>query len=250
MTKCILIPLPSTDFDPTECAVPWQLLSENGIKIQFATPDGKVAQCDQRMINGDGLGLFSSSLIADTNGRDAYASLEQSEEFNHPIKWTDINESQFDGLLLPGGHAPGMKEYLESDILQKTVVKFFASKKPVGAICHGVLLAARSKVESRSVLFGRKTTALQGRQELLAWLLSWLWRRNYYRTYPQLLESEVRSLLQFSDDFIGGPLPKSRDSADQLTHGFTVQDGNYLSARWPGDAHKFAADYLRMLGSV
>jgi len=42
-------------------------------------------------------------------------------------------------------------------------------------------------------------------------------------------------------------LPLVRDSANNLNPGFVVQDGNYLSARWPGDAHKFATCFSKML---
>lgn len=39
-----------------------------------------------------------------------------------------------------------------------------------------------------------------------------------------------------------------RDSPALLGTGFTVRDGNYGSARWPGDAHRFAADFAVLLG--
>jgi len=32
-----------------------------------------------------------------------------------------------------------------------------------------------------------------------------------------------------------------------LGRGFVVQDRNYLSARWPGDAYSFALKYIEML---
>lgn len=41
------------------------------------------------------------------------------------------------GLLLPGGHAPGMKQYLGSRLLQRKVAEFWRLERPVGAICHG-----------------------------------------------------------------------------------------------------------------
>ncbi|MGH8738869.1 MAG: hypothetical protein ACREVC_16055, partial [Burkholderiales bacterium] len=50
-------------------------------------------------------------------------------------------------------------------------------------------------------------------------------------------------------DFERGPLAILRDSPEHLERGFTVRDGNYLSARWPGDAHRFAAEYVGMLES-
>ena len=126
--------------------------------------------------------------------------------------------------------------------------KFFELKKPVGAICHGVVLASRSKKpDGRSVLFGRKTTALLASQEISAWLLTCIWLGNYYRTYPQTVESEVRSALASEKDFVKGPTPLLRDDLQKLSRGFVVQDGNYLSARWPGDSHLFGSKFLKML---
>lgn len=249
MRKKILIPLPQTDFDPTESGVPWKILTANVVDIVFATVHGKKATCDNIMLTGKGLGLFAPILAADPYGKTAYAEMAASQEFKNPIKWSDISHDYFDGLLLPGGHAKGMREYLESRLLQHAVCDFFRASKPIGAICHGVLLAARSYYPTgKSVLFGRKTTALLASQELIAWALTCLWMNDYYRTYKATLEAEVKSNLAASTDFIKGPMPLFRDTPTQLDYGFTVCDNHYLSARWPGDAHRFATEFLALLG--
>ena len=132
---------------------------------------------------------------------------------------------------------------------KRAVADFFAQKKPVGAICHGVLLAARASFRpGKSVLYGKKTTALTKQMELIAWRLTRLYLGDYYRTYPTTVEDEVQSALARPEDFISGPLPLRRDSAARLGVGFTVRDGEYLSARWPGDAHRFAAEFAAMIG--
>ena len=60
-----------------------------------------------------------------------------------------------------------MREYLESSVLQSIVAEFFARNLLIGAICHGVLLAARSsRSDGRSVVYGKKTTALTKLMEL------------------------------------------------------------------------------------
>ena len=84
--------------------------------------------------------------------------------------------------------------------------------------------------------------------ELIAWRLTRLYLGDYYWTYPTTVEDEVRSALARPEDFIKGPLPVRRDSAARLGVGFTVRDGEYLSARWPGDAHRFAAEFAAMIG--
>lgn len=152
-------------------------------------------------------------------------------------------------LYIPGGHAQGVKTLLESKTAQNIVVEAFKKDLPIGCVCHGVLLLARSidPDTGKSVLYGRKTTGLVRTMELSAWLLTWVWLRNYYRTYDISVEAEVKQALASPKDFKLGPIFPLRDSLKNLNPGFTVRDGNYISARWPGDCHKLANDYLALV---
>jgi protease I len=244
----ILMPLPASDFDPTESAVPFRLLKQLGHEFVFATPDGIAATADQRMIDGNGLGILRPFLIADKNGQSAYAEMQQSEEFLSPIAYDNISIDSFDAILLAGGHAPGMKPYLESALLQKNIAEHFSAGKPLAAICHGVVLAARSlREDGKSILHGFQTTALLQKQEMLAWRLTRARLDNYYRTYEQSVQAEVTAALSKASDFIEGPTPLFRDHEKNLGRGFVVQDRHYLSARWPGDAHRLAHELHTML---
>ncbi len=244
----VLLPLPRRDFDPTESAVPWRILTNAGHVVVFATPDGRPGEADARMLTGEGLGLFKKMLIADKNGQDAYRAMIASAAFQKPRAWAELKEADFAGLILPGGHAKGMREYLESTLLQNLTAAFFAARKPVGAICHGVVLAARSVDEKGdSVLYRLETTALLQSQELLAWIITAPWVSDYYRTYPETVESEVRRNLASPSQFRTGPMPVKRDTPESYQAGFIVESGNYLSARWPGDAHRFARAFVRLL---
>jgi protease I len=244
----VLMPLPTHDFDPTESGVPWQVLTEAGHSVVFATPSGQMARADPRMITGAGLGLLKPFLAANRHGRLAYLAMQHSPAFRAPLPYAALRAEDYDALLLPGGHAAGMREYLESHVLQGLVTAAFAHDKPVGAVCHGVLLVVRSLgPDGRSVLYGRQTTALLKSQELLAWNLTRLWLGDYYRTYPQTVQDEVCEALAQKSDFITGPTPLRRDAPGRLGAGFAHRDGNYLSARWPGDVHRFAHDFRDML---
>jgi hypothetical protein len=166
-----------------------------------------------------------------------------------------------------------MREYLESEILQRHVASFFAEQKPVAAICHGVVLAARSVSlqTGRSVLHGYQTTALTWALESSAWSLARImrfWDPNYYRTYLEQagqpkgymsVQQEVTRALVRPQDF--HDVPKTdpdyrrkvsgleRDSFDNPAPAFVVHDRHYVSARWPGDVHTFARKFAAMLGS-
>ncbi len=249
----ILIPIPSYGFDPTEVAIPWKILSSTNFEIVFATPQGKKANTDIKMLNGSTLGIWKPILQAKRDAMKAYYEMEKSESFCDPLKYTDLKEENFDAILLPGGHDKGVKEYLESKALQQLIVDFFKVQKPVAAICHGVVLAARSidPATKRSVIYSYKTTSLLKSQELLAFNMTKLWLKDYYLTYPEItVEDEVRAALCDRNNFIKGPPPLFRDDLDHLNRGFFVTDRNYLSARWPGDAYSFSLEFIKLVKRI
>ena len=56
----VLIPIPDRDFDPTEVAVSWRVLTRNGHRVVFATESGTPAVADDIMVTGRGLDIWSS----------------------------------------------------------------------------------------------------------------------------------------------------------------------------------------------
>jgi putative intracellular protease/amidase len=280
----VLMPLPDRDADPTEVAVTWRSLTRTGHTVTFATPAGAPATCDELMVTGRGLDPWSAVpglsrvvgvgrvLRADGSARAAHAALVGDAGFLSPVRWDGIGAVDFDALVLPGGHrARGMRAYLESPVLQSVVVGAFGDGKPVGAICHGVLLAARSidPATGRSVLYGRTTTALTWSLERRAWRVARItrfWDPGYYRTYGEApgqppgwmsVEQEVTRALARPEDFRDVPSDgpdaarrtsgRARDSDTDARPAFVVRDGTYVSARWPGDVHTFAREFATLL---
>jgi len=248
--KRIIIPLPSYGFDPTEVAIPWKLMVQAGHLPVFATPRGETAEADRLMLTGDRLGILKPLLRARLDAVDAYGELLEDPAFQSPIPYSAIQSADFDGILLAGGHDKGVIEYLESAELQLVIGQFFLDQKPVGAICHGVVLAARSLNPDTgvSVLRGYKTTALLKQQELFAYGLTRLWLKDYYLTYPGLaVQDEVSAVLACKEDFMEGPAPLLRDDMAHLQRGYAVSDRHYVSARWPGDAYSFSRAFMEIL---
>ncbi len=237
------------------------------------------------MLSGDGLDLWGRIpglrkikclgllLRANAEARRAYTSLQNDAAFLRPERYSALRIDAFDGLVLPGGHwARGMRQFLEDPSLQGFVAAFFDADKPVAAICHGVVLAARSVSPrtGRSVLYGRQTTALTWKLENAAWstmrIIGRVWDPAYYRTYLELdgepagyrsVQAEVTRALASPADFRDVPsnaadqLRKTsglfRDSRHDTRPAWVVRDGRYVSARWPGDAHCFANTFAGVL---
>ncbi|HTU36985.1 MAG TPA: type 1 glutamine amidotransferase domain-containing protein [Acidimicrobiales bacterium] len=280
----VLLPIPALDFDPTEVAVTWQTLTGAGHEVVFATPSGQVGEADDIMVTGRGLDPWGAVPIlrsvtvvgrvlrADAPARRAYAALLDDPAFRSPLHWGAARRSAFDALVLPGGHrARGMRPYLESPEVQQVTVDAFAAGKPVAAICHGVLVAARAvdPRTGRSVLYGRRTTALTWALERRAWdVAHWtrFWDSNYYRTYPEepgqrsgimSVQHEVTRALADESDFADVPKRtpdyrrktsgRARDTPTDARPAWVVRDGSYVSARWPGDVNTFARTFADVL---
>lgn len=240
MRKRIWIPLPDHDFDVTEVAVPWKLFKRAGHEVVFTTEKaGVLPAADPLLLTG----VLFGQLGAELEPKNFYMELTGAPEFREPKSWRDFDVSSCDALVLPGGHAPGMKQYLGSAELQQKVGSFFALNRPVGAICHGVLVAARA-----GALKGRKTTCLPKYMERSAYFLTAWKLGRYYRTYDAYVEDEVKAALASPNDFVLGPrvlMARGTDSDDKPA--FVVEDGPYVSARWPGDAYLFAKKVLERL---
>jgi len=251
--KKILIPLPDHDFDPTEVCVPWKLLTLDGYTTVFATEKGVKAQCDQMLVRPEGV-LFGQ-LGAEEEAKQFYKEMEATDNFCNPIQWSDINVADYAGMLLGGGHAPGMKQYLESATLQEKVSQFWALKRPLAAICHGALLLSRCKDQNtgKSVLFNCHTTTLPKYMENLGYYLT-RWKHGpLFRTYEIHCEDEVRTFLENPEtQFQGGPVTigmKGNAYDTESGPGFVYVDKNYVSGRWPGDAYVLGRKFIEVLES-
>lgn len=66
------------------------------------------------------------------------------------VAFRDVNPEEYIGLVLPGGRAPEFLRY-DPDLIS-IVRHFFAEKKPVASICHGVeILAAAGVIQGLDV---------------------------------------------------------------------------------------------------
>jgi putative intracellular protease/amidase len=243
----ILVPLPDNDFDITEVSVPWKLVTRAGHSVTFSTEGARTPRGDPLLLGG----LVFARLGAEEEAKAFYRELERAPEYNAPIRYRDIDPDAYDALLLPGGHASGMRQYLGSAELQEKVALFWKTGRPVAAICHGVLLLARAQdpETSRALIASYRTTCLPKYMERIAYFLTFWKHGKYYRTYPAYVEDEVRAVLDRpAEQLVRGPITLTEKGAEHRDDAaFVVEDGKYVSGRWPGDAYLLAKRLLARL---
>ncbi len=122
--------------------------------MQFATPNGLPAFVDTRLVK-TAFSLLTPLLMTRKADLQQYHAMTQSKEFNNLIAYADVIVEQFLRVIVPGRHAQGMRSMLESTVATQIILHFFKANKPVAAVCHRVLLLARTIDPSsrKSVLF-------------------------------------------------------------------------------------------------
>lgn len=234
-TSIILIPLPDHDFDPTEASIPWEKIHSLGWKVDFSTERGAVAETDLNRLKGPG--LFSAS----TKVQATYQRMTEDSSYQHPIPYAEIEPSKYDALVLPGGDALRMRQYLDSTVLQAKVLQFWQQGKLIGAICHGMLVLARTidPATGHSVLYGRKVTVLPKSLDQAVYFINSKLRKLGYVRYDKWVADEIRACLEKPDDFSSGP---------GLLAPYVVQDGNLITSRYYTDAEVFGDRFIKALG--
>ena len=115
-----------------EVMVPFQMLLMVGHQVDAVCPDKKT---------GDTI----ATAIHDFEGEQTYSE-KRGHNFRINADFDSINESDYDGLVVPGGRAP---EYLRLNVRVLEIVRHFAeAEKPIAAICHGPQILAAAGVLS------------------------------------------------------------------------------------------------------
>lgn len=117
-----------------ETMVPFQMLQMVGHTVHAVCPDKKA-------------GETVKTAIHDFEGDQTYTE-KPGHNFALNATFDDIDEGEYDALVLPGGRAP---EYLRlNDRVIQIVQHFFEEDKPVAAVCHAAqILTAADVVDGR-----------------------------------------------------------------------------------------------------
>lgn len=121
-----------------ETMVPFQMLEMVGYEVHAVCPEKKKGQTIKTAIH-------------DFEGDQTYSE-KPGHNFQLTYSFSDVIESNYEGLVIVGGRAP---EYLRLNDRVLEIVKAFSAKdKPIAAICHGIQILAAAEV-----IKGKKLTS-------------------------------------------------------------------------------------------
>ena len=250
-----LIPLADYGNDPTEVATPWQVFSNAGFEVSFATEQGTPAACDKKMYSG----ITQKLLGAGRPPVEQHAAMQKDIAYQKPLAWSspDFSMKDYDLVFLPGGHEKGMRQYIESKTLHRHLAQYVpltaqsddTSNKCLAAICHGVQVlstAGSGEDPQKSIIHDFETTALPGRMEQGIYYATALFLGSYYKTYGAGSPSV--------EDLVKGRLddPEKQYKNSLSMSPFVHEDPKhrYISGRFPPDAQLLAERVVEMVSKA
>ncbi|GAB3295840.1 type 1 glutamine amidotransferase domain-containing protein [Pseudoclavibacter terrae] len=148
-----------TGFWAEELVVAHQRLSSAGHSIRFATPGGAAAPVDPGS-------LLPSNTGGMTRSEELSSYLEGiADALAHPEALAGIDASDFDALVLPGGHGP-MADLADDEDLGRLLTDADAAGTFIAPFCHGPAgLLSAIREDGTFVFTGRNLTVFTDEEE-------------------------------------------------------------------------------------
>jgi putative intracellular protease/amidase len=135
-----------------ELTHPYYELTERGVEVTIASPEGGKVELDSLSDPRDPSKWSAEDLI--TMG--FVNTPELMELLEDTPKLSELDFDEFDALMVAGGQSP-MFTFRDSETLKAAVRHFYESEKPTAIYCHGTAVLADLKLSDGSYLVAGKT---------------------------------------------------------------------------------------------
>ena len=135
-----------------ELTHPYYELTERGVEVTIASPDGGKVEMDSLSDPRDESKWSAEDLITMgfVNTPELMALLEDTP------KVSDLDLDEFDAIMVAGGQSP-MFTFRENEDLKAAIRHFYESEKPAAIYCHGTAALVDLKLSDGSYLVDGKT---------------------------------------------------------------------------------------------
>jgi putative intracellular protease/amidase len=135
-----------------ELTHPYYELTERGVEVTIASPDGGKVEMDALSDPRDPSRWSAEDLV--TMG--FVNTPELAELLEDTPKLADLDLDEFDAIMVAGGLSP-MFTFRDNEDLKAAIRRFYESEKPTAIYCHGTAVLVDLKLSDDSYLVDGKT---------------------------------------------------------------------------------------------
>jgi putative intracellular protease/amidase len=208
-----------------ELTHPYYELTERGVEVTIASPDGGKVEMDSLSDPRDASRWSAEDLITMgfVNTPELMALLEDTP------KLADLDLDEYDAIMVAGGQAP-MFSFRDDDRVHGALRRFYESEKPTCIYCHGTAALVDLKLSDGSYLVDGKTvTGFANVEE------DFSDKFVGQKVMPFRIEEELKNR---GANYVQGGLFKA----------FAVRDGRLITGQQQYSARKVAEMLIEALG--
>jgi putative intracellular protease/amidase len=205
-----------TGFWLEELAAPYYVFKDAGAEVTLASPQGGQPPLDPKSDDPDAQTEATRRFKADSAANAELAATK---------KLDTLSAGDFDAIFYPGGHGP-LWDLVDNEASIRLIEEFWASGKPVSAVCHAPIALVNAKDENGEfIVKGREVTGFTNAEEEAVGLTG---------IVPMLVEDTMLAR--------GGRFSKADD-----WQAHTRQDGNLITGQNPASSAAVAERVLAAL---
>lgn len=228
-----------------ELVIPAQAFLKAGYDVVIATPDGNTPALDANSITTEHFEGSEAKLADAMRFVTTYPGMQKPQTL-HTVVQGGLKD--FDGIYLPGGHAP-MVDLMQDKDLGTALRQFHAAGKATGLLCHGPI-ALTSSTDNPSafraaMVSGDTRAAATDAQD-------WIYKGYKMTVYSTAEEKSV-------EKFLGGNIQFYMEDALTAAGGlvqvrapgtaFIVEDRELITGQNPDSAHMIADAMVKKLNA-
>lgn len=150
-----------TGFWLEELAAPYYVFKDAGAEVTLASPQGGQPPLDPTSDDPDAQTEATRRFKADSAAK---------AELADTARLSSLSASDFDAVFYPGGHGP-LWDLVDDETSIRLIEDFWASHKPVAAVCHAPIALVNAKDEhDQHIVKGREVTGFTNSEEEAAGL--------------------------------------------------------------------------------
>ncbi len=205
-----------TGFWLEEFAAPYYVFHDAGLEVTLASPKGGQPPLDPKSDEPDAQTDATRRFRSDAQAQKLLASTHRLDS---------VNAEGFDAVFYPGGHGP-LWDLAQDPHSIKLIETFWATGKPVAAVCHapGVLRQVKTP-EGEPLVKGKRVTGFTNSEEEGVGLTT---------IVPFLVEDELKKA--------GGLYERTDDWGE-----YAVVDGHLVTGQNPASSTIAAEELLKLL---
>ena len=205
-----------TGFWLEEFAAPYYVFHDAGLEVSLASPKGGQPPLDPKSDEPDAQTDATRRFRSDAQAQKLLASTHRLDS---------VNAEGFDAVFYPGGHGP-LWDLAQDPHSIKLIETFWATGKPVAAVCHapGVLRQVKTP-EGEPLVKGKRVTGFTNSEEEGVGLTT---------IVPFLVEDELKKA--------GGLYERTDDWGE-----YAVVDGHLVTGQNPASSTIAAEELLKLL---